>query len=96
MQLGNQPGRVVRRVSRGYAPASQRLQANKIVGFSAYGGVHALPAPQTDQVRVAGGQTRRPDVTDGVGRSRCAAASASCSPRWIPIYLPREVDYPSE
>lgn len=85
MQLGNQPGRLVRRVSR-----SQPVRPvyRQVLGRVAAGGV--LVQPGTRLLR------RLP--TDPMQTAALAAPAQRkvMQPQMNPIYLPREVDYPSE
>lgn len=84
MQLGNQPGRVVRRVSRDYAP---RPVYRRVVRRLPDGGVLVQPGRQV---------VRRMPVDRVQTAGIAAPQKRIVQPQMNPIYLPREVDYPSD
>ncbi len=84
MQLGNQPGRVVRRVSRAEQP---RPVYRQVVRRLPDGGVMVQPGRQL---------VRRLPVDQMQTAGIAAPQKRAVQPQMNPLYLPREVDYPTE
>ncbi|MGE0282474.1 MAG: L,D-transpeptidase [Rhizobiaceae bacterium] len=84
MQLGQQPGRVVRRASREYAP---RPVYRRVVRRLPDGGVLVQPGRQV---------LRRMPAARVQTAGIAAPQKRAVQPQMNPIYLPREVDYPSD
>jgi len=94
LQLGNQPGRVVRKKRAAAAPAPQPVYGRTKSGQRVLLKPGMRYRAADGSLRVVGGQTRRPDVTVQTA-SVAAAAPRKIMPQMDPIYLPRDIDYPT-